>query len=485
MKNKSFVSLNSLFKRALDEIRVRVCISDQDNSDATLMPDEDRSCPSLTIAIAIAYSGGLDSSVLLHLAHDYAAAHNVVFFAFHIHHGISSNADAWLAHCHDECKRLGIAFDARRVILSGRDKSGVEEAARMSRYAALGGLCRAYSAPVLLTAHHQDDQVETVFLQLLRGSGVPGIAGMDEISSAPDLLGDSNLILARPLLAVSREVLEDFARIRKISYIEDESNNDIRYTRNALRHGVMPSFSTFFPGFKDRIVRSAGHARSAQRLLNERAADDLAKTIAGDSLNISGLRQLSTDRIDNALRYWLASHGIRTPATSWLIELRIQLFNAREDAQICVTHGRHHIKRYRDRIFLVPAHDVEGFASMPITFRWDGERSLAFAAYRGELTFEDATEGVSIDWLRKQSLIICYRKGGESLKLAQNRPMRSLKQHYQTLDVPAWKRKILPLILTAESQLLFAGGIGMNYQYIGEPKGEGYIKFRWRVDGDY
>jgi tRNA(Ile)-lysidine synthase len=457
--NKQAASVTGAFERALGEIQARVCVSDR----ATL---------------AIAYSGGLDSSVLLRLARDYAARHGMTVFAFHIHHGISPNADDWEAHCRRECERLAVMFDARRVQLAKQDESGVEEAARISRYAALGELSRAHGVPLLLTAHHQDDQAETVLLQLLRGSGVAGLAGMEIANTAPDLLGDANLVMARPLLAVSRAELEEFAATEGIAYIEDESNADTRYARNALRHRVMPSFEQYFPGFQQRIARSAQHAQSAQRLLNELAAQDLAQCLEGECVDISRLRQLSTDRVDNVLRYWFASRGVRMPATAWLAEMRTQLLDARADARLCVTHADCHIRRHRDRIFLLPRLDDEALSVAPLTFRWNGETQIEFAPYRGSLCFEEAEEGIDADWLRQQDLLIRHRSGGERLKLAPNRPTRSLKHHYQALDVPAWEREQLPVV-TAGEQLLFAAGIGMDCDRFSTSGGM-RIRFRWQ-----
>jgi tRNA(Ile)-lysidine synthase len=460
--NKQAASVIDAFERALRNIRARVCISGASST------------------MAVAYSGGLDSSVLLHVAHEYAAAHGIGLFAFHIHHGISPNADRWLMHCEREAQRLGVAFDARRITLAATDETGVEEAARIGRYAALGELCRLHAAPLLLTAHHQDDQAETVLLQLLRGSGVAGLAGMEAMNSAPELLGDTNLLMARPLLTVSRAELEAFAASKDIAYIDDESNADTRYARNALRHRVMPSFAEQFPGFQQRIARSAQHAQSAQRLLNELAAQDLATCMEGECIDIHRLRRLGADRIDNVLRYWLASRGVRMPATSWLSEMRMQLFDARADAQICVTHPDCHIRRHRDRIFLIPRRGDEGMGVLPSPFRWNGEAELSFAAYRGRLHFEQADEGVAADWLRNRDLTIRYRSGGERLKPAPNRPTRSLKQHYQALNIPAWEREHLPLV-SAGDRLLFAAGIGMDCHHFSTAAGT-RIRFRWQPD---
>lgn len=460
MTNKQAASIIDAFERALGDIQARVCVSD--------MP----------FAIAVAYSGGLDSSVLLRLAHDYAAVRRVKLFAFHIHHGISLNADAWLAHCRRECERLGIAFDARRIKLVKRDDSGLEEAARIGRYAALGELCRMHNVPLLLTAHHQDDQAETVLLQLLRGSGVAGLAGMESANTAPDLLDDPDLIMARPLLMASRAELEDFAASKGVVHIEDESNTDTRYARNALRHQVMPAFAQYFPGFQQRMARTAQHAQSAQRLLNELAAQDLAACQDGDCINIDRLRQLNSDRIDNVLRYWFASRGVRMPATSWLSEMRAQLLDARADARLCITHADCHIRRHRNRVFLIPRREEEARSIAPVNFRWNDEPQMHFAEFGGTLHFEQSTEGIDADWLRSQNLLIRYRSGGERLKPAENRPTRDLKHHYQALDIPFWERERLPLIVAGDD-LLFAAGIGMDCRRFSTASGA-RITFRWQ-----
>jgi tRNA(Ile)-lysidine synthase len=459
--NTQAASVTGAFERALGEIRARVCVSGESTC-------------------AIAYSGGLDSSVLLHLARDYAARHGMQLFAFHIHHGISPNADDWMTHCRHECERLGVAFDARRVELAGREESGLEEAARISRYAALGGMCRAHCVPLLLTAHHQDDQAETVLLQLLRGSGVAGLQGMDAANFSPDLLGDAELVMARPLLTVSRAELEQFASTEGIAYVVDESNTDPRYARNALRHRVMPSIAEYFPGFQQRIARSAQHAQSAQRLLNELAAQDLTLCLDGRCIDLTRLRRLSTDRIDNLLRYWFASRGVRMPATAWLSEMRAQLLDAKADARICVTHADCHIRRHRDRIFLLPRRDDEAANASPAAFRWRSEMLMHFPQFHGSLHFEHAEEGIDANWLRGQDLLIRQRSGGERLKPAPNRPTRSLKHHYQALDVPAWERERLPLVFAGES-LLFAAGIGMDCHHVAAAGGE-RIGFRWQPD---
>jgi tRNA(Ile)-lysidine synthase len=438
-------------------------------------------------SIAIAFSGGLDSSALLHLAHAYAREHGLALFAFHVHHGLSPNADAWLAHCRDSCAALGVTFDERHVTLE-KGKSGIEAAARKLRYAALGAMCAQHGVQLMLTAHHLDDQAETVLLQLLRGSGTAGLSGMDAANSAPELLGNPDLVMARPLLPVSREALEAYVKAYDIAYIDDESNTDPRYARNALRLQVMRALALAFPGFQERFARSAAHAQSAQRMLTELAAQDLAGCLVDDTIDVAKLRAMSIDRVQNLLRHWFATRSLRMPSTAWLAEMVTQLVEARPDAQLLVTHPDCHIRRHRDRLHITPKlddlagmrdPDDEGvIVRHAQAFRWQGEREIAFPDYGGALHFDEVEQGIDPGWLRARALLIDFRKGGEKLKLAENRPTRSLKYHYQACDVPAWERTRLPIV-SAGAELLFAAGIGMDCHHVGAGPG---IVFRWKTD---
>ena len=436
--------------------------------------------------IAIAYSGGLDSSALLHLAHAYGLRHGLPVFAFHVHHGISPHADAWLAHCGASAAALGVQFEATRVVLE-KSRSGVEAAARKLRYAALGTMCAAHGVKLMLTAHHLDDQAETVLLQLLRGSGTAGLSGMDGANAAPDLLANPDLVMARPLLPVSREELEAYVAEHAIAWVEDESNTHPRYARNALRHQVMPALAQAFPGYQERFARSAAHAQSAQRLLDELAGQDLAGALIDGCIDVAALRAMSLDRAYNMLRHWFAQRGLRMPSTAWLSEMVAQLVEARPDAQLLVTHPDCHIRRHRDRLHITPKladlagqrdPDDEGvIVKEGERFTWAGEASLAFPAYGGVLHIEEGEQGIDAAWLREQNLQIDFRKGGERLKPAHNRPTRPLKYHYQANNVPAWERERLPIV-TAGKDVLFAAGIGMDCHHFATGPGP-HLIFRW------
>jgi tRNA(Ile)-lysidine synthase len=460
VKNRQTASVEDAFERALGDILARVSASAGSR-------------------LAVAYSGGLDSAALLHLAQSYARAHDLELFAFHVHHGLSKNANGWLAHCERACASLGVRFDARHVDVAAIERDGVEQAARTGRYAALGELCRRYDIPLLLTAHHQDDQAETVLLQLLRGAGLPGLSGMGVTNEAPSLLGGDSPVVARPFLETTRVELEQFVTQHGILHIDDESNADIRYSRNALRHKIAPVLHAHFPGFQRRLARVAEHAQSAQRLLNELAALDWQVCAAGGCIDLDQFRLLGVDRQDNLLRYWFSHHRVRMPSTAWLAEVRMQLLGARADAQVRVVHPDCEVRRHRNKAFLIPR-DGAGAAATARTFRWQGEPCIPFPEFGGTLYFDSSEVGVAADWLARQALEIRLRQGGEKLRLGPGRPTRSLKLHYQALDIPAWDRQRLPVVF-AEGKLVFAAGVGQHWTGASKSCGDAVL-LRWEKD---
>jgi tRNA(Ile)-lysidine synthase len=293
--------------------------------------------------------------------------------------------------------------------------------------------------------------------------------------------------MARPLLAVARADLDTYAHEQGIGWVDDESNSDPRYARNAVRHQVTPALAQAFPGFQQRFARSAAHAASAQRLLNELAQQDLAAALDGDALSLPVLRGLSVDRQYNLVRFWCGQRGVSLPSTAWLEELVAQVTSAREGAQLLVTHPDCHFRRHRDLLFITPkladlpgmrdADDIGVLLKEGQSFRWNGEPVLDFPDYGGQLHFEPAAQGFDAGWLRAQLLCIDFRKGGERLKLAPNRPSRSLKAHFQASNIPAWERARLPVV-TAKLDLLFAAGLGMDCRHFGT-EGE-LIALRWQ-----
>jgi tRNA(Ile)-lysidine synthase len=463
--NSSAVDINvtAAFERALGDILARVS-----------------ACEGVAPAIGIAYSGGLDSSVLLHLAAAYAAARGISVHAFHVHHGLSRNADQWSEHCAAEAEKCAVPFFESRVTLIESGKRGVEEAARIARYAALGDLCRLHGVELLLTAHHQDDQAETVLLQLMRGAGLPGLSGMAMYQSGHELLG-SGVALGRPLLDIPRMTLEQQADRLRLTHVEDESNADTRYRRNALRQQVTPMLDHHFPGFAALVARSATHAQSAQALLQDLADIDLAHCRAdpvGHALAIDRLAELSAERIDNLLRHWLFRQGVPAPSTARLDEIRQQMLHAAGDLHPFFPFGPVSLRRIAGRLELHPNLGVS--PPEELTLSWSGEHEIALPQWHGRLVFEQSeAAGIDPAKLRHGTLTLRPRAGQERLKIASNRPSKSLKSLFQESAIAPWRRSWLPL-LYLNAELVFVAGLGMDARHM--THAEQGVALRWESD---
>jgi tRNA(Ile)-lysidine synthase len=452
--------IESAFERALGDILARV---------RAFGRDADR--------IAIAYSGGLDSGVLLHLASRYGKRSGLEIIACHVHHGLSPNADTWVAHCEAETLRCNVTLLSRRIDVPTGSGRGVEEAARIARYSALAQMCREAGARLLLTAHHQDDQAETVLLQLARGAGLPGLSGMATLQHAHALLGNG-LAIGRPLLGMSRTQLELAAHEAGLDAVHDESNADLRYRRNAIRHAVVPALDAHFPGFAAAASRSATHIQAAQSLLADLAALDLAQC-GGDwdaPLRISGLAALPERRADNLLRHWLQHQGIRLPSSARLEEIRKQMLTSAEDAQPEVDLGERILRR-SGAVLAIHAKRAAA-PDFDILLRWNGEAEIALPQWHGTLLLmQGEGAGIPAGSLREHGLCLRPRRGSERLKLSLTRPSRGLKQLYQDAGIPPWTRLWSPLAYLDE-QLVFVAGLGMDARHVA-PQG---IMLRWRED---
>lgn len=423
--------------------------------------------------VAVAYSGGLDSTVLLDWCAAWVKAHpkRYQLYAFHIHHGISPYADNWLNHAQKQSLVIaldhgledGITFDSERIHVLKNPKKGLEAAARSARYQALGSMASKHRIDVLFTAHHQDDQAETVLLHLLRGTGLKGVGGMPLYGYAPGLLGHS-ILIARPLLNIKRVVLEDALKQQGRLFVEDESNHNTHYRRNALRQDVLPVLARHFPDYATKLARAAQHLQSVDALLSPIVDEAYQQCVVpGTShLHVTALKALPAALVGHVLRHWLDMHHLSMPSTAQLEDIHKQLLYAREDAQIDIPYGGVHLRRYHDHLCMV--REPSAFSFPSCEFIWQGEPYLFFREWEGRLYFEhirDNRAGIGEDWLQNQTLTLRAREGGERLKLAPNRPTRTLKQHYQDAFIPYWMRARLPLLFAADT-LIFAAGIGAH-----------------------
>jgi tRNA(Ile)-lysidine synthase len=340
-------------------------------------------------------------------------------------------------------------------------------------------MCRESGCGLLLTAHHQDDQAETVLLQLMRGAGLPGLSGMAALQMRHELMGDG-VSLGRPLLAMARKQLEQARDALGLEHISDESNADPRYRRNALRNTVSPLLEQHFPAFAARVARSAGHAQAAQSLLQDLAEIDLALCRAAswsDPLHVPALKTLTPRRADNLLRHWLYQNRVQLPSQSRLDEIRGQMLDAAHDMHPFFDFGAVVLRRIGNRLELHPRLGTP--PEDPVELHWHGELEMAVPAWRGVLVFEPGDGlGLSRDALARHPLFLHRRAGQERLKLAANRPSRSLKALYQDAEIAPWRRLWSPL-LYLNGELVFAAGLGMDVRHMA--MGESVV-LRWVPD---
>ena len=402
--------------------------------------------------LLLGLSGGLDSCVLLHLL---AQARLTIAFdlqAMHVHHGLSPNADTWAAFCQAQCDALNVPLTVVRVQLDAQSKLGIEGQARQLRYDALFN--NALQADFVLSAHHQDDQAETLLLQLFRGAGLKGLASM--------AAADSHRRLLRPLLNVPRSALEDYAQQHGISWCEDESNSNTQYERNFIRHDILPVLSARNPAIKNVLARTASHAAEASDLLNALAELDAQPLLLNDSLCLQGLAMLDEARAKNVLRWWLAGRDISMPSADYLSEIYQQLLQAKADANIDISlnqknQSQFKLKRYQQRAYLVKPQVTTSFDLV-----WNGEPQLALPN-GGQLLFSQVRGAGLALKLGMTRLRISQRNGGENFKPNALRPTRTLKHLLQEANMPPWQRENLPLVYWQDS-LAFVPGIGISHE---------------------
>lgn len=399
-----------------------------------LLPDDAPAQPT-GARVWVALSGGLDSTVLLHML---AAAGTQGLRAVHVHHGLQPAADDWVREVRRICRSLDVPLTVRRVQISAGDPAGPEAAARAARYDALRALLRP--GDLLATAHHREDQAETVLLRALRGGGIAGLAAMR--TQTPFGAGQ----LWRPLLKTRRANLRAYAEAQKLRWIDDPHNHDPRYARSYLRETVWPLLRTHWPQAADSLVRLADHAQAAETLLNELAALDQA-AIGGDgcdSLSVSALLALSAPRRRNLLRLVWAQRGWAAPTADLLQNLEREVLSARADAQPCLRFADGEARRYRDRLYLMAP-----LPAPPTTeLRWQRGRRLVLPAGCGRL---DASRAP------RTALRVRFASGGERLKPQGSPHHRSLKQLAQAVAMPVWVRERLPLIYAGDRLLSVAG----------------------------
>lgn len=420
------------------------------------------------VKVAVAYSGGRDSTALLHATAKVAREQGYEVVALHVHHGLQPRADEWLAHCEDTCRRWRkrgwpLAFDHVRLALTVPAGASVEACARQARYAALRDMALAHGVEAVLLGHHRTDQAETFLLQALRGAGMAGLAAM------PAAIQRDGLWWLRPWLARSRADIDAYVRRHRLRHVDDDSNDDPRHARNRLRLKVWPVLSEGFPQAEATLAQAAQWAAEAAICLEALARLDLSHAAAGEGLSHPALCELGPARARNALRAWYRSVAGRSMPATWLERLWMesQRASSRRWELPCGT-----VRLYRGVWTFSPhepgadpggnhAGSHERVAQLLEVARagrhpvpgWGGVLYV-----RRPRTAEERRASVPQSLLRQ--VWLRPRTGGERFQLGPGRPPRSLKKQFQALGVPEWQREG-PLVYAGE-QLVYVPGLGVD-----------------------
>jgi tRNA(Ile)-lysidine synthase len=401
--------------------------------------------PQATAKLAVAFSGGLDSTVLLHSTVAAYGPESVI--ALHVNHGLQDVADEWVVHCANIAESFEVEFDFRMLHWSEEHLNNIEAQAREARYEALAQMCELHQVTHLLLGHHQDDQAETILIQLLRGAGLPGLSGMP----LKRVLPNTDLQIWRPFVDLTRSDLESYAREYLLEWIEDPSNADEQYTRNWIRHQIMPILEQIQPQFRSNFSRSAAHLAQAQNLLEQLAEIDLQimSTQAGlDMISLLALRHEDVARANNALRRWLFLQGLSMPSEERLGGWWNDLAKLRDatDHQLQWVHDGKHLRVWRQKLSV-------------------SDPALPMGHWEIQTVEEDSDDyGLALDIyhaaLEKGILQECDRVGGEKIRISPNRPRKTLKNIFQELDIPPWQRHAK--ILCLGDDVLAVCGVGLN-----------------------
>jgi len=421
--------------------------------------------------VALGLSGGVDSVVLLDILQGLSKKLHFRLSAIHVNHQLSPNAGDWAKICQRWCKARGVPMKTVKVNVSGARAKGIEAAARDARY-------RAYSlqqADYVALAHHLDDQAETMLLLLLRGSGVKGMSAMPELRYRNK---ESGPHIIRPLLDVPRSEIEQYAKLRKLRWIEDESNVNTALDRNFLRHKVFPIIGRRFRAYRETLGRASRHFAEAAALLDELAELDSRFAVQGGRLKATALRELAPARARNLLRYYFAQNGVLMPGTKRLDEILQQIIHAREDANVSVALGELEVRRFKGEVYICRARpDLDP----KLCLSWQGENKLEISELEGVMGFR-RTRGKGMDYakLMQNPVTIRVRRGGEKLRPDCKRPRRGLKDLLQESKIAPWERSRLPLLFSGD-RLVCVPGIGIDCDYQARA-GQRGLSVKWQVN---
>lgn len=425
--------------------------------------------------VAVATSGGRDSTALLHCTLCQARPLGIEVVALHVHHGLQAAADEWLAQVRHQSRRWGARFDHRRLRDAPAKGQSIEAWARAARYEALAEMAREAGCKLVLLAHHRRDQAETWLIQALRGGGPAGLSAM------PREAHRAGLVWCRPWLDLPPQAIQAYVARHRLHHIEDPSNQDPRYARNRLRLQVWPVLSQAFPDAEQCLRAAAGHAQEDARLRAEVAALDVPSVSGSHGLRVPTWLQLPAARRCLALRCWLQGQ-IASPSDSLVQRLTRELPVARSGGRWPAGRGelrlhREHLAWFPEASATAPAQPPGQAVSRPLDLSRAG--CYALPAWGGSLVVLGARSG-GARALDLQQLVLRGRGGGEHFSLAPGATARSLKKQFQARGLPIWERGG-PLLFQPDGRLLFVPGLGIEASFQ-VPDGQAQLRIEWVPD---
>ena len=424
------------------------------------------------LRVAVAASGGRDSTALLHCTVRQARALGIDVVALHVHHGLMSQADDWCAHVRQQSRRWGAAFASQRLTGAPPRGDSVEAWARSERYRALAAMAHERGASCVLLAHHRQDQAETWLLQALRGAGVAGLSAM------PSTAQRQGITWARPWLDMPSAAIDAYARRHRLSHVQDTSNTDARFARSRLRMQVWPALSAAFPEAEQSLYAAAQRAQEAAALAQEAAEADLSVLSQDGALHVAAWLQLPPARRLNALRAWLRAQGGTPPPQTLLSRLLIELprsGNGRWPAPLGW------VRLYRGWLRWACAAGQAASNDLPQALEIDLSHPghVSLPAWRGSWRIQAVQQG-GLPAAVLRCVCLQARRGQERIRLQPEASSRSLKNQFQALGVPAWQRGG-PLLFTPDGRLVFVPGLGPDAAFVAAP-GQPQRQLLWVPD---
>ncbi|NOH98480.1 tRNA lysidine(34) synthetase TilS [Vibrio sp. 99-70-13A1] len=419
--------------------------------------------------VVIAFSGGVDSRVLLELSSIYQKTFpSIAVIAVHVHHGLSANADEWAQQCSTWCEQLGISFAVEKVTLDQSSSESLEKLARDARYQVLSQYLE--NGDFLLTGQHSDDQVETFLLALKRGSGPKGLSSMAQIMP----FGDAFLV--RPLLSASRTDIEAFAHQQGLSWVEDESNTDLRFDRNFIRHEISPRFQQRWPSFSASVQRSALLCAEQEQLLDELLASQFSQAYHLDqSLDITFLKNQTELLRARLIRMWLAKLSLTMPSRKQLQLIWDEVAEAKHDANPRLILDSVEIRRYSGRLYAVKnAKDITNW-SQSISLNeliLLPERIGSMCLQTDEKKFAEhemnSVGMLSLDVMKNvECLRVIFNPEGLVAHPVGRNHSRKMKKLFQEYNVPSWLRRRTPIVMDGENVVAVLG-VFVDQRYQGQ-----------------